>query len=79
MYWRKSSYSNTTGGNCVEVAGPWHKSRYSNQTGGNCVEVAATSAHGIAVRDTQNRGLGHLSFPASEWASFIRDVRRRDL
>ncbi|GAA4982465.1 hypothetical protein GCM10023205_59900 [Yinghuangia aomiensis] len=38
--WRKSSYSNATGGNCVEVARSWRTSSYSNGTGGNCVEVA---------------------------------------
>ncbi|MEV0924672.1 DUF397 domain-containing protein [Streptomyces spongiicola] len=44
--WRKSSYSNGDGGNCVEVAegflgaARWRKSSYSNGSGGNCVEVA---------------------------------------
>jgi hypothetical protein len=41
--WRKSSYSNGEGGNCVEVgydfpgAARWRKSTYSNGDGGNCV------------------------------------------
>ncbi|MCF2533403.1 DUF397 domain-containing protein [Yinghuangia soli] len=38
--WRKSSYSNGTGGSCVEVAQSWRKSSYSGGSGGNCVEVA---------------------------------------
>ncbi|MFI9205630.1 DUF397 domain-containing protein [Streptomyces sp. NPDC053048] len=37
--WRKSSYSNPDGGDCVEVA-EWRKSSHSNPDGGNCVEVA---------------------------------------
>ncbi len=37
--WRKSSYSTSTGGNCLEVGMTWHKSSYSASTGGNCVEV----------------------------------------
>ncbi|RAJ71804.1 uncharacterized protein DUF397 [Streptomyces sp. Amel2xB2] len=40
--WFKSSYSNTEGGNCLEVALSWRKSSYSNDEGGNCVEVAAS-------------------------------------
>ncbi|WP_175407885.1 DUF397 domain-containing protein [Streptomyces sp. TRM64462] len=44
--WRKSSYSNGSGGNCVEVAegfvgaARWRKSSHSNGSGGDCVEVA---------------------------------------
>lgn len=41
LVWRKSSYSNPSGGNCVEVASLWRKSTYSNGTGGNCLEVAS--------------------------------------
>ncbi len=36
--WRKSSYSSSNGGNCVEV-GVWRKSSYSSSNGGACVEV----------------------------------------
>jgi hypothetical protein len=44
--WRKSSYSNPDGGECVEVsddllaAAIWRKSSYSNPDGGACLEVA---------------------------------------
>ncbi|MBZ9595630.1 DUF397 domain-containing protein [Streptomyces erythrochromogenes] len=42
--WRKSSYSGTTGGECVECAPlgslAWRKSSYSGDTGGECVECA---------------------------------------
>jgi hypothetical protein len=38
--WRKSSRSDSSGGNCVEVAQiPWRKSSRSNSQGGDCVEV----------------------------------------
>ncbi|GAA2633308.1 DUF397 domain-containing protein [Streptomyces axinellae] len=40
LVWFKSTYSNTEGGNCVEIALSWYKSSYSNTDGGNCVEVA---------------------------------------
>src|SRR5262249_4924929 len=38
--WRKSSYSASNGGACVEVAEVWRKSSYSGSNGGACVEVA---------------------------------------
>ncbi|WP_432038918.1 DUF397 domain-containing protein [Streptomyces cucumeris] len=40
LVWFKSSYSDTQGGACVEVALSWHTSSYSGTEGGNCVEVA---------------------------------------
>jgi hypothetical protein len=39
--WRKSSHSNSQGGDCVEVAQiPWRKSSRSSTQGGDCVEVS---------------------------------------
>ncbi|GAA4910662.1 DUF397 domain-containing protein [Streptomonospora salina] len=61
------------------VEGTWKKSSYSNQTGGECVEVAATSDHGAAVRDTRDRGAGHLEMPSTEWAAFVAAVRTAGL
>ncbi|MEU8118729.1 DUF397 domain-containing protein [Spirillospora sp. NPDC049024] len=38
--WRKSSYSGSNGGNCIELAEiTWRKSSRSGENGGNCVEV----------------------------------------
>jgi hypothetical protein len=37
--WRKSSYSGTGGGNCIEVGQSWRKSTYSGSSGNSCVEV----------------------------------------
>lgn len=42
LAWFKSSYSNSEGGNCVEIALSWFKSSYSNSEGGECLEVAAS-------------------------------------
>ena len=39
--WRKSSYSASNGGQCVEAATVWRKSSYSGGNGGECVEAAA--------------------------------------
>jgi hypothetical protein len=46
--WRKSSYSSSNGGNCVEV-GVWRKSSYSSTNGGNCVEVGSASNQAIVA------------------------------
>ncbi|MFD7016334.1 DUF397 domain-containing protein [Streptomyces sp. NPDC059928] len=40
LQWFKSSYSDSGGGNCLEVALVWRKSSYSSSSGGDCVEVA---------------------------------------
>ncbi|GHC73880.1 hypothetical protein GCM10007079_08270 [Nocardiopsis terrae] len=47
----------------------WHKSTYSDG-GSNCVEVRE-SASSADVRDTQNRELGHLRVPVSDWVAFL--------
>ncbi|MDT0327623.1 DUF397 domain-containing protein [Nocardiopsis lambiniae] len=52
----------------------WRKSSYSGNQGGHCVEVADTPAH-VHVRDTQNRPLGHLTFPSSDWGALLSLLR----
>jgi hypothetical protein len=52
----------------------FRKSSYSQPHGGNCVEVADLPT-GTAVRDTQNRQEGHLSFPSQEWSALLSSVR----
>ncbi|WP_082206323.1 DUF397 domain-containing protein [Nocardiopsis sp. SBT366] len=51
----------------------YHKSSYSDGTGGNCVEVAEGAM--TRFRDTQNRDLGHLETPASEWSALVAALR----
>jgi Domain of unknown function (DUF397) len=70
--WRKSSYSDSTGGNCVEV-GRWRKSSYSGNTGGNCAEVSVPG--GVLVRDTTDRGGRALAFGATPWRHFLATLR----
>ena len=76
--WRKSSYSNSDGGNCIEVSDDllstanWHKSSYSNTDGGQCVEVASNLPALVPVRDSKNPAHGTLVFGAGAWAEFIR-------
>ncbi|MEV8537523.1 DUF397 domain-containing protein [Streptomyces sp. NPDC051572] len=75
--WRTSSYSNGTGGECVEVAGAfpgaalWRKSSYSNGTGGDCVEVRDDLPGVVPVRDSKVSDGPALLIPASAWVSFV--------
>lgn len=69
LTFNKASHSGS-GDNCVEVA-RFRKSSYSTGRGQDCVEVAGLPT-GVAVRDTQNREAGHLSFPALEWSALLK-------
>jgi hypothetical protein len=52
----------------IALTSTWRRARSCNL--GNCVEVA-TTAGGVAVRDSKNPDGGALLFTASEWQSFI--------
>jgi len=72
--WRKSSYSGSNGGECVECAPlgtvAWHKSSYSGDTGGQCVQVADLTPH-IAVRDSKNPSAGALTLTPEAFVAFV--------
>lgn len=72
--WRKSSYSGSNGGACVEVTAAWRKSSYSSSNGGTCVEVAAGTAV-VAVRDSKDPDGPRLAFPADHWQAFTDRVK----
>ena len=75
--WRKSSFSNGTGGNCVEVA-LWTESGSSKSPEG-CDE-AEYAAHKagmgplIALRDSKDPDGPKLYFTRSEFAAFRRGL-----
>ncbi|MEU6804853.1 DUF397 domain-containing protein [Streptomyces neyagawaensis] len=75
--WRRSSYSSTNGGECVECAplgtAQWRKSSYSGDTGGQCVEVAPLTPH-IAIRDSKNPDGGTLTLSAAAFSVFLDHV-----
>ncbi|MEE2039669.1 DUF397 domain-containing protein [Nocardiopsis sp. CT-R113] len=50
----------------------WRTSSYTQQQ--NCVEVADTPGL-AAVRDTKNRGHGHLLFETPEWRAFVGSLK----
>lgn len=73
--WRKSSYSGSNGGDCVEVAEVWRKSSYSASNGGNCVEVARALPAAVAVRDSKDPDGPKLIFTPWAWAAFTATLR----
>ncbi|MFD5251792.1 DUF397 domain-containing protein [Streptomyces bobili] len=80
--WRKSSYSNSSGGECVEVsddllaAATWRKSSYSNSDGGQCLEVADDHPSLVPVRDSKDPARGALVFDAAAWSCFVAAVKQ---
>ncbi|MFG2620134.1 DUF397 domain-containing protein [Streptomyces sp. NPDC048507] len=72
--WRKSSYSGSSGGDCVECVplgdATWVKASYSGGTGGDCVEVAA-QACGVAVRDSKVPGGPVFTVGRDAFAAFV--------
>ncbi|MEV0910149.1 DUF397 domain-containing protein [Streptomyces hokutonensis] len=75
--WRKSSYSGTNGGECVECAPlgavEWRKSSFSGSSGGECVEVADRTPH-IAIRDSKNPGGAILTVSRRRFEDFINSL-----
>ncbi len=68
--WHKSSYSDGTGGDCLEMA-TWRKSTRSGGDGGNCLEVADGHPDLVPVRDSKQPEGPHVVFHARAWATFV--------
>ncbi|MEU6765218.1 DUF397 domain-containing protein [Streptomyces sp. NPDC046853] len=82
--WRKSSYSGTNGGDCVECApldgAAWRKSTYSSNTGGECVEIAQAQCNGtVAIRDSKNPQAPALTTTPRAFATFVQAAATRTL
>lgn len=76
LAWRKSSYSGSHGGDCVEVATSplsWVKSSHSGTNGGDCVEVAASQVR-LHVRDSKQPELGMLTLSRNDWTALLTSV-----
>ncbi|RXS83877.1 DUF397 domain-containing protein [Streptomyces sp. TM32] len=79
--WRKSTYSNQDGGECIEVsddlltAATWRKSTHSNSDGGACIEVADNFPSLVPVRDSKDPRRPALIFDATAWSSFVTAVK----
>ena len=76
LSWFKSSYSDSEGSACLEVAYTWRKSSYSSSGGGECLEVAACP-HIIHVCDSK---LGpqspRFTIPPTAWTAFVTYASR---
>lgn len=70
LAWFKSSYSGSSGDDCVEVALSWHKSSYSGSSGDSCVEIAACPDT-VHVRDSKDVEGPHLALSPASWAAFV--------
>ncbi|MFG2330086.1 DUF397 domain-containing protein [Streptomyces sp. NPDC048604] len=70
MTWFKSSYSDDSGGNCVEVAFDWRNSSYSDSSGGSCVEVA-TCPHSVHLRDSKVPHGPTFAVASDAWSAFV--------
>ncbi|MFI2423651.1 DUF397 domain-containing protein [Streptomyces sp. NPDC018955] len=75
LAWFKSSYSDSEGSNCLEIALDWRKSSHSDSRGGSCVEVAPCP-HTVHVRDSK---LGpqspRFAVAGVAWTAFVAYAR----
>ncbi|MDD9382309.1 DUF397 domain-containing protein [Streptomyces sp. ZAF1911] len=75
--WRKSSYSSSNGGECVECAplgaAAWRKASYSGSSGGECVEVAAQPCR-VAVRDSKRPDGPAFTVAPEVFGAFVRSL-----
>ena len=62
--WRKSSYSNGTGGSCVEIA---------------VLADVLGAEHDIAIRDSKDPDGPVLTFTASQWRRFTAAITAHQL
>ncbi|MFI0368829.1 DUF397 domain-containing protein [Actinomadura sp. 1N219] len=83
--WRKSSHSDSSGAECVEVASipvNWQKSSYSTDTGHQCVEVApmvpVSSAEWMKSSRSDNTGGACVEVADLAAAVAVRDSKDPD-
>lgn len=89
---RKSSFSGSSGGNCIELA--WRKSSFSGGNGGDCVELAwrkstisgsnggacvevAQAPTMFGIRDSKHTDGPVLALPAGQARVFLAAVKRQ--
>lgn len=84
VVWRKSSYSTSNGGDCIEVGGTisanelpvtWRKSSYSSSNSGECLEVGEGTTRIVPVRDSKAPHGPAVLFASGAWASFVTGVK----
>jgi Domain of unknown function (DUF397) len=70
LAWFKSSYSSSSGDDCVEVALTWHKSTYSSGGSGDCLEIA-TCPTAVHIRDSKNTQGPSPALAPTAWEAFL--------
>jgi hypothetical protein len=60
--WRKSSYSNGSGGSCVEIA----------------MLTLTSGEHDIAIRDSKDPHGPALTFSARQWTAFTTAIKSHE-
>jgi hypothetical protein len=77
--WRKSSYSNGSGGSCVEIATiPPNSTHLGGQTSTEIAVPAGQADSGariVAVRDSKDRQGPVLVFSPADWQTFAGAVK----
>lgn len=75
LAWFKSSYSDSEGSNCLEIALDWRKSSHSDDQGAACLEVAPCPRT-VHVRDSK---LGpqspRFAVDRTAWTAFVAYAR----
>ncbi|MET8687430.1 DUF397 domain-containing protein [Streptomyces sp. NPDC004732] len=82
--WRKSSYSGSSGGECIECAplsgATWRKSTYSGNTGGECIELAQAQCNGsVGMRDSKNPNGPTFTVTRTAFTHFVTAAASGDL
>ncbi|MFF4704491.1 DUF397 domain-containing protein [Streptomyces sp. NPDC001288] len=70
LRWFKSSYSNDSGGQCLETAYTWRKSSYSDSSGGQCLEISPCPRT-VHIRDSKVTGGPEITVSTASWAAFV--------
>jgi hypothetical protein len=77
--WRKSSYSNGSGGSCVEIATiPPNSTHLGGQAGTEITAPVGQADDGgciVAVRDSKDRQGPVLVFSPADWQAFAAAVK----
>lgn len=70
---RKSSFSGSNGGACVELA--WRKSSFSGGANGECVEIGRADTL-FGIRDSKNTDGPVLTLTGAQGRAFLAAVKR---
>jgi hypothetical protein len=73
--WRRSSYSGSEGGSCVETLSGWRKSSRSGPEGDSCIEILEGYPSGVPIRDSKIPHAPALVFTPGGWSSFVAALK----